>query len=198
MKPTAFPLFWPPDQARTRIRRRAKFQVTTDVARRDMLLELQRLGALNVTVSTNIPLRRDGQPYADGDPDDAGVAVYFLLDQGAGQVEHVIACDAWDLVKDNYRAIAKTVEAVRGIERWGATELMKRMFSSFRMLRAAGPAPRAWHVVLDVPVDAPAAAIRDAYRELAKRHHPDNGGSHETMAEINRAFEEAQRLGYVA
>jgi DnaJ domain len=33
--------------------------------------------------------------------------------------------------------------------------------------------------------------VRDRYRELAKRHHPDAGGDHATMVEINEAIREA-------
>jgi hypothetical protein len=34
-------------------------------------------------------------------------------------------------------------------------------------------------------------SVRDRYRELAKVHHPDAGGDHATMVEINEAIREA-------
>lgn len=37
------------------------------------------------------------------------------------------------------------------------------------------------------------ATVTRRYRELAKKHHPDVGGSHETMTEINRQYAEALR-----
>lgn len=57
---------------------------------------------------------------------------------------------------------------------------------------------RSHYEVLGVARDAPTAVIRDAYRTLARRHHPDTGGttsgsaasspSYAAMAEVNRAW----------
>lgn len=53
------------------------------------------------------------------------------------------------------------------------------------------PKPRgAWHEVLGVPVGANKATIKAAWRRLCKINHPDRGGSHERMAEINAAKDE--------
>jgi hypothetical protein len=48
--------------------------------------------------------------------------------------------------------------------------------------------------VLGVPHDATEAVIRSAWRTLAAQHHPDVGGQHETMLQINAALETALRL----
>lgn len=37
-----------------------------------------------------------------------------------------------------------------------------------------------------------AAGIKERYRELAAFKHPDKGGSHEAMAELNAAYEQAK------
>jgi DnaJ-domain-containing protein 1 len=37
----------------------------------------------------------------------------------------------------------------------------------------ATPAPPAWHEILQVPPDAGADAIRDAYKRLISKYHPD-------------------------
>jgi hypothetical protein len=47
------------------------------------------------------------------------------------------------------------------------------------------------HAVLGVPVDADAATIAAARKRLAKRLHPDAGGSVEQMQELNEAAERA-------
>lgn len=52
--------------------------------------------------------------------------------------------------------------------------------------------PDPWRT-LGVARGASAVELRDAYRLLALRHHPDAGGSGETMASINRAYELAVR-----
>ncbi|MBD2435130.1 DnaJ domain-containing protein [Fischerella sp. FACHB-380] len=36
--------------------------------------------------------------------------------------------------------------------------------------------------------------IKSAYRKLARKYHPDNGGNEEKMAELNRAYEQAKQL----
>jgi len=40
-----------------------------------------------------------------------------------------------------------------------------------------------------VDLDAPADQIKRRCRELAREHHPDHGGDHETMAAVNRLRE---------
>lgn len=46
-----------------------------------------------------------------------------------------------------------------------------------------------WYAILGVPADAAPAVIFAAYRQLAKQHHPDYGGSHTQMVLLNRALE---------
>lgn len=49
-----------------------------------------------------------------------------------------------------------------------------------------------WCETLGVPrgtVDL--ALVRKRYRELAKQHHPDVGGSHQKMQEVNEAYRRA-------
>ncbi len=48
-------------------------------------------------------------------PDDRGVAVYFTHLRRS----MCFTCDKWDQVEDNLYAIVKTIETLRGIERWG-------------------------------------------------------------------------------
>lgn len=52
-------------------------------------------------------------------------------------------------------------------------------------------APRWWDV-LGVGPDAGLREVERAYRSLAKRFHPDKGGSHEMMGRINLARDEAK------
>lgn len=190
----AWPLFWPAGQPRTEPpkRRRANFKGTIASARDEALGELRRLGARYVVLSSNLPVRRDGLFYADNsapEPKDPGVAAYFDL----GDVQHVIACDHWDRVRDNVKAIAKTIEALRGIERWGSTEIMRRAFSAFKALPAGDELRRPWWEVLGVAPGARLDSARAAFRRLAHEHHPDVGGSHERMAELTAAFAEAEK-----
>ncbi len=45
------------------------------------------------------------------------------------------------------------------------------------------------YTVLDIPSNSPNWLVRLAYREKAKKAHPDVGGSDEEMKKINDAFE---------
>jgi len=135
-------------------------------------------------LSSNLALRNDGLPYANQrQPSDPGAAVYF---QRRGK-SLVFACDRWDKVEHNLRAIAKTIEALRGIERWGSSDLMERAFNGFEAL----PAPEQWWQVLGVGQGAGRDEISRAYRDKARAAHPDQGGSHAAMARLNAARDQA-------
>ena len=50
-----------------------------------------------------------------------------------------------------------------------------------------------WAKVLYIQADAPPEVVEAAYRALSKLHHPDRGGSVETMKKINLAIEQARQ-----
>ena len=130
----AFPLTWPQGWKRVARRTRSRFEVSGFGRARDFLLaEVKRMGGSGVILSTNIPLRPDGLPYANSrEPNDPGVAVYFRY----GKREMCFACDAFVSVRENAYSIGKTIEALRGIERWGASDMMERAFRGFAALAA--------------------------------------------------------------
>lgn len=188
---TAYPLSWPVAWPRSKSRQRSRFNTSPADARDGLMLELDRLGARSIVVSTNIELRRDGLPYANRRPvEDPGVAVYFRLN---GE-DRCIAVDRWDSVGDNMHAIALTIAALRGIDRWGSTGMVAAAFAGFAALPAgANHAPRPWRAVLEVAPDADRIAIDAAYRRLAKTWHPDVcGGDDSRFLEIQAAFEQAK------
>lgn len=188
----AYPLHWPAGWPRTKTPQRSQFKVTQDRARQELQREIERLNGRYMVISTSFPLRRDGNPFASGKPDggDTGVAVYF---ERKGK-QMVFACDRWDRPQDNMRAIQKTIEAMRGIERWGASDMLERAFSAFEALPAPGtPAKRSWREVLGFPPGSSPdrEGIEIAYRSKAKKAHPDAGGSNDAMAELNAARQAA-------
>jgi hypothetical protein len=184
-----YPLHWPAGWPRAKSPQRSRFDITFVAARDGLFEEIGRMGGRYIVLSTNIELRRDGLPYANQpEPQDSGVAVYF---ERRGK-QMVFACDRWDRVKDNMRAIQKTIEAMRGIERWGASDMMERAFEAFVAL----PSPaqkRSWREVLGFTAYEPVSPtdVEHAYRARAKKAHPDVGGSDEDMAGLNRARDEA-------
>jgi hypothetical protein len=185
----AYPLQWPAHKKRCQTPASAQFKTTFEKARRYLTNELKLLNASYPVISTNIPLRRDGFPYADHKPpQDRGVAIYF---QYNGQAM-CFACDRWDRVEHNLQAIGHTIAALRGIARWGTGDMLEAAFSGFTALPAPDSGAQ-WAGILGVHPNAPIGIIEEAYRNLARLNHPDRGGSAEKMAELNAAIAQARR-----
>jgi hypothetical protein len=192
--PDRFPLAWPTGWPRTprAQRQRARFASrgqTLSVADglKRLSAEVDRLGARYALVSSNVEVRLDGWPRSgQPEPADVGVALYFQLH---GQAR-VLACDRWTRVADNLAAIAQHIDALRRIDRYGVGT-MAQAFAGYTALPAqASP----WWTVLEF-ADRPTslAAVEQRHTELARRHHPDRGGSLDTMAKINAARDAARR-----
>ena len=188
----SFPLCWPQGWPRARTRERSKFKTTFEAARRELFRELGLMGVpdYNIILSTSIPIRRDGMPYATARPVDneVGVAVYFK--KANGNKRYVFACDRWDRVEDNMQAIRHSVAAIRGIERWGASEMLERAFTGFTALPE--PGKKSWRQVLGLQITTNLEAAESAYRHKMKSAHPDLGGSEEQSKELNWAITEAR------
>lgn len=188
----AYPLQWPAHWPRTEEPRRAQFKTPFGYARDNLIRELKLLKATDIVISSNMMIRQDGLPYAkQRQPEDPGIAVYFTLN-GAQQC---IPCDKWNTVQDNLQAIRLTVEALRGLERWGAKEMVNAAFRGFKALpEAAIVTPytkRPWYEVLEVAPTASPDIIKAAYRQKMLKAHPDHGGSTEAFREVQAAYKEA-------
>lgn len=196
MTESAHPLSWPVGRKRTERwkRERAKFDVTFARARDNIVAEVGRLAGRYpdpaIVISTNIALRRDGLPLAgQRAPDDPGVAVYFTYKKR----QMSFACDRWEKIEHNMQAIAKTIEALRGIARWGTGDMLEAAFNGFTALpppSSTTQGARHWRDVFGTAVHT-RAQLSDVYRRLASAHHPDRGGDPAKMAELNTAREAA-------
>ena len=181
-------------------------------AARDFVInELHRMGARHIVLSTDIPIRRDGLFYAtSAQPNDPGVAAHF---QWRGK-PFAVACDSYRRLWENVRAIGKTIEALRTIERHGASQLLERAVSGFAALppgEDAGEVERPWWEVLGMPMLDGMSPIEIAgdpkhpmrtlmlkmaeaiYKVKVPEAHPDRGGSNDVMWELNLAIEAARR-----
>jgi hypothetical protein len=166
------------------------FKTTLADTRDGILAELRRLGATKVILSTNIPLRLDGLPYANAsEPRDSGAAVYFEY-KGRPMC---FACDKYSRVRENLRAIEKTIDAIRGIERWGSSDMMERAFRGFTALPETAGEP--WRSVFGFTAteDVTSEGIDGAFRTLAMTEHPDHGGTSERFQRIMNARNDARR-----
>ncbi len=202
----AYPLHWPHGWPRTAATDRIypkfckretggrylvnkKLTVNDAVAR--VIEEIARMGgdASRAVLSTNLKTKKfTGFPISGHrDPDDPGAAVYFVRD---GQ-DVCIAIDQYKTVAGNLAAIAATLEAMRGIERWGGATLLNRAFTGFTALPHITD-DETWWNILGVNHTCTLAEAKAAYRKLAVKHHPDNGGDTQTMAKVNKAWQQAQ------
>jgi hypothetical protein len=72
--------------------------------------ELRLLGATDIVVSTNVPLRRDGIPYAEsGHLEDPGIAVWFTYNKKP----MVMARDQFVSVAGNLRSLTLALSGMR-------------------------------------------------------------------------------------
>lgn len=188
---TAYPLQWPAGWKRTNHRTPSKFSSNFANSRDALMAQLKIMGAQSVVLSSNVPLRNDGLPYANYTGIlDPGVAIYFYYKNK----QFVVACDKWLKVEDNLHAVNKTIDAIRGIERWGASEMLERAFNGFAQIEAPPSADvkEHWTKVLGVSVNDSIETIKQTYRNLVKIYHeagssPDNA----RMTKINLAYEQA-------
>lgn len=78
--PESYPLSWPDGWVRTRPDRRRPnntWKKPFGAYRNELIEEIERLGAVSLTLSTNVPLTLRGLPREGFRPPDPGVAVYF-------------------------------------------------------------------------------------------------------------------------
>lgn len=190
----AYPLAWPAGFSRAISRKSSNFETTPSKAIDHLLKQIKLLANdQNPIISSNVRLRKsDGIMYADmakDKLDDPGVAVYFQFNKK----QVVLACDAWFTPAENVRALGLTVEAMRGINRWGSSEILQRAFTGFATLPAPGTTlTKPWYEIMcfeKIPVDV--ALVKSAYISLSKERHPDAAtGSHELMVELNAAYQQ--------
>lgn len=187
-----YPLAWPDGMARTSAtgRKRSTFKTTLAGAVKNVADSLRLFGAdsgqpvTNVVATTNV----GGIDLGTKGGADPGVAVWFDWD-GA---QRCIAVDRYPTPAENLQAIHHILEARRTEVRHGGLVIARSAFRGFVALPAPPGKQSAWQV-LGVQQNATAAEIEAAYREKAKKAHPDAGGSNAAMVALNRARAEALR-----
>lgn len=198
-----YPLEWPLGWKRTSpfARQRASFgtkhsadgRLSVARATDRLQAELDRLGATDTVLSSNVSLRLDGRPRSEGEPNDPGVACYFRFKKKPT----VMACDKWNRVADNIAALAAHIDALRRIERYGVGTI-EQALAGYKALPADTAAD--WRAVFGFkPGRVERHQLDQVYRELAREYHPDvthDDGA--KMAHLNRARDYAlSELGEV-
>lgn len=190
MTATAYPLTWPGQFPRAKVREKGAFKTTLSGALGNVQGSLSRfahdsgkkLDGLVISSNVTLGVQR---------PADPGVAVWFNWDG----MQLCIAVDRYATVEANLQAIHHIVEARRTELRHGTLALVRATFTGFLALPA--PARKAWHEVLECQPNATRDVVVHSHRRLASKYHPDkaeaNQGDEFTrrMAEINTARDEA-------
>lgn len=168
--------------------RRFAAQETTTY--RDLQGTMKKLGATSLRVS----------PRDLMNPKDTACEIIF--DRGGRR--YAVRCKKWQDWQDNLRAAERTIYYLyRAIDEYGVTanesklgEAFAQFFTAFEAapddaVLMLGSGKNEWWEVLGVKVEATKAEIINAYRALAKIHHPDTGGDPETFKRLRKAYEMA-------
>ena len=191
----AYPLTWPEGWLRTddnsrqyakfgkKVSRRSTFNdqyyrqnadITVADATNRLSTQLDRMGVYeeDIIISTNLQTRLDGLPRSgQRAPKDPGAAVYWENAEG----NHlVIAIDLYFKVEHNMAAIAATLDALRGIERWGGAKILERAFTGFTALE--DQSGRDWREVVDNYTGNDLTGAELLFRIKLRDAHPDRGG----------------------
>lgn len=136
----------------------------------------------------------------------------ITMDEFTGEVEvifdrdgkrYVKRCSMWEHSIDNLRAIGLSIEYLyRAVEIYGVEgEEFDNLFNSVFIGIEATPDDSVlmlgfdseWYKILSVSKEATKQEIINAYRSMAKIHHPDAGGNPEQFQKIRKAYEEGLR-----
>lgn len=176
---------WPGELKGTR--KSAQFASTLATTARELAAELDKLKARNPRL--RVAVTRE-QLYLDGSAIRAGErpfhpGVVLVFDTPEGQM--TFPCDTYTRWEDNLRAITKTLEALRAIDRWGVTT--GQQYGGFLAIEAARSMPagfssfeEAWRYLEEVaglPKDVyepPESRLPRLVRAALRRTHPDMGG----------------------
>lgn len=192
MTEKAYPLHWPENWPRNQRPASSQFKTSLAGALKNVQDSIRKFAndsgkkVDDLVISSNVTL-------GDQRPKDSGVALYFSWDG----ISTCIAVDRYAKVEENLQAIHHCIEAERTKLRHGGLNLVRAAFRGY----AALPPPsaggkRKWSDVLGFTSPGQAVSkdmVEKRFKELVKKHHPDNGGDAEKMAEINQAVAEARQ-----
>lgn len=112
--------------------------------------------------------------------------LFYVNDQ-----KQALTCSRFYEYRDNLRAIYLILDSLRLAQERGILSELAR--AAVAMLGPGQTAVRSWYEVLDVSPRADPDVVKASFQALARKRHPDAGGSNEAMTELNRAYEEFQR-----
>jgi hypothetical protein len=193
----------PETRHRTRSAFSATWQSTLDLLGR----ETAHLGARLVVIQVDVTegeIRRDGMLRSTVKVGHPGVIVSF--ESRFGPLRY--AADSYRHWQENMRAIAMSLEALRAVDRWGATKRGEQ-YRGWTAITAPAPtfadADEAWRWMRKYATDElglvlPATVTQSPkalYRAMAMKMHPDQGqprADWDRLDEARRMLEKAGRM----
>jgi hypothetical protein len=176
-------------------RKSATFRVSYS-ARLDLLEnELRAIRAQDIVIQAGFAMeqiRNDGWPRSSARPTHPAVVLTFRTKRGIVSMP----CDTYKNMEDNIYAIAKSLEALRSVDRYGVTQNGEQ-YRGWTALPEAGKSDSTRKAAVTLACYAPAltadqiqadrGAMQEAYRMAAKKAHPDVGGARQAWDEIQQA-----------
>lgn len=187
-----YPLCWPDGVARTAPGRRARSPFRTGYER-----AIENVVRSLKGFQTDSGIRID-HPVLSSNLDlmgrclnnDPGAAAWFQFD---GQMV-AFGVDRFGDTASNVQAIHHIIEARRVEMRYGGLAIVRQTFRSFHALLPSPDSKRPWREVFGIPEGLnDLEHIERVYRLAAMKAHPDQGGSHDGMADLTRAIGDARK-----
>lgn len=165
--------------------------------------ELEKIGASAIVIQAFFrrdQLRQDGWPYASANPEKSGVILGFRARE-KGDLS--FPCWSYPDFRDNLRAIALSLQALRAVDRYGVTQRAEQ-YQGWKQIEQPKPAfasrvAAARFVAVKAYGDDQLSTADDlltdpdarkrAYRSAAALLHPDTqNGSHEEFVLLQAAM----------
>jgi len=143
--------------------------------------------------------RVDGRPYANAKAEHPGVI--FSIDSKFGHLSY--PCDTFLTWQDNLRAIAKTLEALRMVDRYGVSKRSEQYRGFLAIEATAAPSGFAtvesaiaflatFHPTIPDAVSVPPRLL---VRAAQRKSHPDHGGDDATFQRVSLAEAKLREAG---
>lgn len=180
---------WPGKPTPSYARKRSTFRASYPDTLALLASEIEKLNGKGIVIQayfTRGEIRNDGWPRSSARPSQPGVIVSFHAAKGALS----FPCDTFDAWEDNLRAIAKSLEALRQVDRYGVTRSSEQ-YRGFAQIEAPGAAKSMDKSSAEAFIRAHgngSGTLPDAYRYAARVLHPDmSTGSHEQFVKLQEA-----------
>lgn len=165
---------------------RASWASTMDLLRG----ELWQIGAQNTVLQLFLgpnEIRRDGMPRSDAKPSRPGVILSF---RSRGK-DLSFPCDRYCDWKDNVRAIALSLQALRAVDRYGVTRRQEQYTGWAALPNPDSPRPDGLAILVRASGMSAEDVVRNptaAWKSAAKVLHPDRGGKASDFVAAQAAY----------